>query len=289
MPDTVGDTRFPRGQVLPSQPPRHWVQQKDRYLRLLLAGDIEQITGRRLVVYFSDRSSEYGGISDDDVVDLCDALNDARGAPVDLLIETNGGLVDAADSLVSMITQTAPDLRVVIPNAAKSCGTLVALCAREIVMGAPSELGPIEPQLGGAPTTLLMDAKFEKTDFVSHWLGSQAYRHMEQIAKRLLTDVVLKGQPDKIDQTLKALVSRDQYHSHGSVINHRDAQKLGLNVTYLPPSDVLWQRIWLLFCMYAEDCRIRGLSKIFESRDFTRQRTPPPASEASVRKPPENL
>ena len=32
-----------------------WVQQKDRYLRQLLIRDIEDQTGRRLIVYFANR------------------------------------------------------------------------------------------------------------------------------------------------------------------------------------------------------------------------------------------
>lgn len=277
MSDNSDDRQFPGGLDMPSQPARHWAQQKDRYLRLLLARDIGRMTQRHLVVYFADRFADRAEINEVDVADLYEALSEARGRPVDLMIETNGGFVDAADSLVSMITETAPDLRVIVPNAAKSCGTLIALCARQIVMGAPSELGPIEPHVADWPSTLLMNKRMKLKDFQGHWFGKQAYRHMEQIAKRLLTNVTLKDQPDKVDATLKALLSRDKFHSHGSAINHRDATELGLNIEYLPPGDDLWQRIWLLYCMYDEDCRIRGLTKIIESENFTRQRTPLPA------------
>ncbi len=279
MNDNSNELPFPRGKALPRQPARHWAQQKDRYIRRLLAEDIEQTTQRQLVVYFSDRFSDHAEINEVDVADLYDALSEAGSKPVDLMIETNGGFVDAADSLVSMITAAAPDLRVIVPNAAKSCGTLIALCAKSIVMGAPSELGPIEPHVGGWPSTLLMDPQTRTTDFERHWFGQQAYQHMEHIAKQLLTNLTLKDQPEKIDTTLNALLSRDHFHSHGSVINHRDAQALGLNVEYLRPDNDLWQRIWLLYCMYDEDCRSRGLTKIVESRNFTRQRTPLPVED----------
>src|SRR5947209_11249475 len=47
--------KFPRSTDLPVQSPLFWVEQKDRYLRQLLIRDLEELTGRRLVVYFANR------------------------------------------------------------------------------------------------------------------------------------------------------------------------------------------------------------------------------------------
>jgi hypothetical protein len=47
---------FPRSKRLPPQSPLYWVEQKDRYLRQLLIRDIEEITGRRLCVYYANRA-----------------------------------------------------------------------------------------------------------------------------------------------------------------------------------------------------------------------------------------
>src|SRR5271170_5145178 len=58
--------RFPRSTDLPSQSPLFWVEQKDRYLRQLLIRDIEEITGRRLLVYFANRYRNEAGIDDAD-------------------------------------------------------------------------------------------------------------------------------------------------------------------------------------------------------------------------------
>ena len=54
--------------------------------------------------------------------------------------------------------------------------------------------------------------------------------------------------------------------SHGSVIDHVEAASLGLSIEYLKPEDPIWQRVWLLFCMYEHDCRRAGYLKIFEGR-----------------------
>jgi hypothetical protein len=63
---------------------------------------------------------------------------------------------------------------------------------------------------------------------------------------------------------VQALASRQQYPSHGSVIDADEAARLGLSVTKLGPNDELWQRLWLLRCMYAHDARRAGALKIFE-------------------------
>lgn len=72
---------FPRGSELPSQSPLFWVQQKDRYLRQLLIQDIEEKTGRRLVVYFANRFVENSDIDNGDIAQLNEALEDVAGEP----------------------------------------------------------------------------------------------------------------------------------------------------------------------------------------------------------------
>ena len=43
------------------------------------------------------------------------------------------------------------DIRVIVPQLAMSCGTMIALAAKQVVMGKHSSLGPIDPQIGGIP------------------------------------------------------------------------------------------------------------------------------------------
>ena len=73
-------------------------------------------------------------------------------------------------------------------------------------------------------------------------------------------------QNDFFDSIGQKLSSRDVYYSHGSVINHAEASALGLEVKYLPPGDKIWERIWLLYCMYDHDCRKSRYLKVFEGR-----------------------
>ncbi|MEW9305455.1 SDH family Clp fold serine proteinase [Labrys neptuniae] len=256
-----------------------WVQQKDRYLRQLLIRDIEEITGRRLIVYFANRYLP-SDIDPRDVAIMPEILHDLHGAPTDLFLETTGGFTDATEGLVSLITNTISDLRVIVPNAAKSNGTLLCLAARSIMMGGASELGPIEPHLNGIPSTILNTPEIAAQNFPLHMSGRFALNQTRALATTLLQRGMMKNaNPAAIDAAVAALSSREKYHSHGSVIDYREAKALGLEVEYLPPEEELWQRIWLLYSMYDFDSRQNGYVKVFEGRaSSTAVAAPPNAS-----------
>ena len=83
----------------------------------------------------------------------------------------------------------------------------------------------------------------------------------------MLTAGMMKGRtPADIEATVRALGTRETYFSHGSAIDHREATALGLRVKYLPTGDELWERIWLLYCMYDYDLLRDGNLKVFEGR-----------------------
>ena len=269
--------QFPRSSSIPSQSPIFWVGQKDRYLRQLLIHDIEVLTGRRLLVYYANRflGAEINQRDCDYFVEL---FGDVNGAACDLFIETSGGNTDATEGLVLLLRSLAPDLRVIVPKAAKSNGTLLSLAAREIVMGPPSELGPIEPSLAGIPSSVLMEPQMAQQNFVLHKLGTFAYEHSKQIAFDLLSSGMMASQAsEEVQAAVDQLAGRHIYKSHGSVINHQEALKLGLNICYLPDGDEIWSRIWLLYCMYDYDSHRTGLQKIYEGRSRSTQIESPPA------------
>lgn len=273
------DERFPRTIDLPTQSPLFWVEQKDRYLRQILIRDIEEQTGRRLVVYFANRF-EKAQIDQRDCSFFAELFGDVGDNPVDLLLETSGGQTDATEALVKLLQNLTKDLRVIVANAAKSNGTLLGLAAKSIVMGAPSELGPIEPLVNGIPCSILLEQQIAKQNFALHKMGEYALNQTKKIAEYLLTNGMLK---DKTKQEVKDVVeklsSRQIYFSHGSVIDHVEAKQLGLAIEYFPPEDETWQRIWLLYCMYEHDCRKARYLKVFEgNKRSTAVAAPPPAS-----------
>ena len=166
-----------------------------------------------------------------------------------------------------MLRNLTPDLRVIVPNAAKSNGTLLSLAAAEIVMGPPSELGPIEPSLDGIPSSVLAAPEIAKQNFPLHKLGEFEHQYSKQVATELLSSGMMADRsPEDIEKVVEQLAGRSTYKSHGSVIDHEEATRLGLNVRYLSDGDELWDRIWLLYCLYDHDMHRSGLLKIYEGR-----------------------
>jgi hypothetical protein len=259
------EERFPRSDNLPAQSPLFWVEQKDRYLRQLLIRDIEECTKRRLVVYFANRY-ENAQIEPVDLKFMTELLGDLNKESFDLLIETGGGMTDATESVVKLITNLDLDFRVIVAHSAKSNGTLLCLAAKSIVMGVASELGPIEPLINNIPCSILVQPQTAASNFVLHKLGEFALQQTRTLATSLLTKGMMRDRPDDVPGVVQKLASRDVYFSHGSAIDHVEARSLGLKIEYLPPDDPTWQRIWLLYCMYEYDCRRTRLLKVFEGR-----------------------
>lgn len=268
---------FPRGTDLPTQSPLFWVQQKDRYLRQLLINDIEALTGRRLVAYFANRYVDNADINVGDIGNFQELLGDIDGAPTDLLLNTGGGQTDATEAIVSLIQATLKDFRVIVPHSAKSNGTMLCLAANEIVMGAPSELGPIDPSIGNAgPASILVDPVIAGQNFALHKLAVYAISQTKKLATSLLEGGMMKGRlSEEIADTVNKMSSRDHFFSHGSVIDHVEATALGLNVKYLGDDDELWKRVWLLYCMYSQDAQQAGAVKFFEGRARSTMILPP--------------
>lgn len=276
----MGDAHFPRTTELPAQSPVYWVGQKDRYLRQQLIRDIEAMTGRRLIVYFANRFAPGSDINDDDPIFVTELLSDiAAGDPVDLMIETNGGKTDSTEAIVSILVNRVKDLRVVVANAAKSNGTLIALASKEIVMGPSSELGPIDPHLNGIPCTVLSKPQVAASNFPLQQLAELGLKQTRKLATRLLKAGMLSALDDaQVEVVVNSLATRDTYFSHGSTIDHGEAASLGLNVTALAADDAIWQRIWLLYSMYDFDTRRDGYLKIFEGRARSTAVAQPPAA-----------
>jgi hypothetical protein len=261
--------QFPRTADAPQQSPKYWVKEKDRYLRQILIGDIEAITGRPLAVYFSQLDQE---INHTDPDDLSEILLGIKHTEVDLLIQTPGGNIDATEKIISILNYRFKHYRVIVPSWAKSAGTVIALSSNEIVLGVNSELGPIDPQMrtpqGYIPCEIL--ANDPQQPFHIKQMCTLTIERNRKMAKDLLKKGMMNGKSDAdIDDLVSKISTANSYKSHGAVINHDEANALGLAVRFLDYKDELWNRLWLLYCMYDYDSKAKNLGKIFEGRYFS--------------------
>ena len=269
------------GLPVPKQTPFFRAANRARYQRQELIGEIQKHTGRKLISYVAESAA----LTRDDVVPLMDLLHRIPvGSSIDFLLHTLGGDIDAADKIVRILQRRVgadAELRVVVPDCAKSAGTLIAIGADRIVMSDSSELGPIDPQIVtreasgntsqrpahayvdgydalvrkiDAPTSYedgkVTDAEkllLSKCDPAMLDLCRQALKRSRQLAEALLKKGMLRdGNWTKVAADL---TDNERWLSqHGAVIDSEDAQTMGLRVEYLAPSSELWQAYWRLYC-----------------------------------------
>lgn len=111
-------------------------------------------TGRNVIAYYSSfPSHDYGYssmVNEWDISGFMKAMtgiDTSRG--LDLIIQTPGGVPTAAEGIVEYLqAEFKGDIRVIVPCAAFSAGTLISCAAKTIIMGKHSFLGPVDPQLG---------------------------------------------------------------------------------------------------------------------------------------------
>lgn len=262
--------QFPRGATVPSQSPKYWVKEKDRYLRQLLIGDIEAQTQRPLVVYFAQLDQQ---INHTDPDDLSEILSGVSGNSADLFIQTPGGDVDATEKLIGILRQRLKSWRVIVPSWAKSAGTVVALSGETILLGVNSELGPIDPQFrdgnGMNIPCEILSADPSQPHHIRQIAGLAVAR-MRQLALSILQKGMMSSKKEEeIQDVLAKISSTNGYKSHGAVIDYNEAEILGLSVQFLAPDDELWKRIWLLYCMYDYDTKAHAIGRLVEGGKFS--------------------
>jgi serine dehydrogenase proteinase len=275
--DTVPRRAAKEKSELPQQTPLFHALEQPRYSRQTQIRDIETVTGRRLICYIAGPAAVLSGF---DVPPFVDLLNDVNaGDGLDLLLHTYGGDIDQAERIVLLcrkIVGAKGSFRVVVPDSAKSAGTLIAVGADEIVMGPSSELGPIDPQIEittangermTRPAQSFLDGLQEIVQQVGTGQLSSAYfplldkldpalidfckkalARSQTLAERFLSTYSLRGDPKKAAAIAAELINVNKYLSHGALIDAGEAQKLGLKVKEYALGDPLWQRYWRLYC-----------------------------------------
>jgi hypothetical protein len=110
-------------------------------------------TGRATIIYYSGflDHPEFPisslGVSLQDVSGFMEACSNADERQLDLFLHSPGGDADAADQVCAYLRPQFDHIRAIVPLAAMSAATMMALAADEVLMGTHSQLGPIDPQL----------------------------------------------------------------------------------------------------------------------------------------------
>jgi len=253
--------------------------------RLTLYRELEERRGRPLIVYVTSNRQGYnaaGIIAGDSVGEVVRQLHalPAGAKALDLLIISNGGDPTVAWRIVSLIRERVPRFSVLVPEAAFSAATLIALGADEIVMHPHGNLGPVDPQIvtvkqreqgASQPISFGSEDLAAFLTFARKEVGLTRQEQLLEVFKLYCADVgavqigvaarssqlmmslgdqLLKLHMRKRGESQKAhaitvALSKKFYH-HGYPLSRKEAKQIGLKVTK-PPADVedlLW-RLWL--------------------------------------------
>lgn len=117
---------------------------------------LHQHTNRNVIAYYSGFLSKpdiQSEINDEDKNGFMMAVHRLdRTKGLDLILHTPGGSITATQSIVHYLHQMfGEDIRAIVPQIAMSAGTMIACSCKEIWMAKHSNLGPIDPHLGGIP------------------------------------------------------------------------------------------------------------------------------------------
>ena len=98
--------------ALPPQTPLFHAVNRDRYERQSIIRNIENHTGRRLIVYIANLTHPLNQITREDVPPFSELIASLENdCEVDLMIQSPGGDPNAAETLVNMLLSKSRHLR----------------------------------------------------------------------------------------------------------------------------------------------------------------------------------
>jgi hypothetical protein len=210
------------------------------------------------------------------------------------MLHTVGGDVEAAEKSIMLIREKvgSAKFRVIVPDFAKSAGTLMAIGADEIVMSDTSELGPIDPQVILADNngnrlrhsaqnyldaykSYSDDLKKDPEDVAARIMISKLdpatvkmYEAVMTRTRKIAEDQLKRGmfkEEGNWSQAASILIDTSVWPSHAQMISWKDAAdpKIGLKIIYLDPKSDEWQKYWQLYCL--QKLAVSDRQKLFES------------------------
>ena len=161
--------------------------------------------------------------------------------PLDIVLQTPGGLVLAALQIARAVHHHRGKVTVFVPHYAMSGGTLIALAADEIVMSRHAVLGPVDPQLGQFPAASLLRvvsmkpiAEVDDQTLILADVGEKAVKQVRDSVGELLA----RSQPAEKSAQLAELMSTGRW-THDYAITLDEARRLGLKVRDDMPVEVM--------------------------------------------------
>lgn len=242
----------------PQQNPLDTVRRK--YLK-----KVSELTDRNVIAYYSGWLQKPGApdtaVNDKDKSGFMLAINKLdKIKGLDLILHTPGGDIAATESLVDYLySMFDKNIRVIVPQISMSAGTMIALSAKEIMMGKHSNLGPIDPQMGGLACQAVLDEFKQAKEDIKHnphsaalwqviiskyhptFLGAckQAIEWSEKMVSKWLEENMCKDQTEKVKEILKTFSDHRKQKSHARHISKKECEEVGLKIVTLEETQEL--------------------------------------------------
>lgn len=277
-------------------------------IRLKYLQRLHRLSNRAVIAYSSgwlnyDQAVPALGVDGTDVhamMEVCHGVKDRR---LDLILHSPGGSAQAAEQIMEYLRSQFDHIRAIVPLQAKSAATMMALGADEIVMGAHSELGPIDPQIviptpegqRFAPAhALLRDFKQAKeecaqdvnvlpawTPILRSYVGLLEFcrqqislsidivagwmdRYMLQHRAYGFSDEQRRAKAREIAEYFGSEASYERFRTHSRPVRIGELQRLGMRVTPLEDNDDLQDIVLSIY--HATDMTVRPpIAKIVEN------------------------
>jgi ATP-dependent protease ClpP protease subunit len=252
---------------------------------------IFDLTGRNTIAYYSGwlqkPQARDTAVSDKDKSGFMLTINKLdRSKGLDLILHTPGGDIAATESLVDYLyAMFNKDIRVIVPQISMSAGTMIALASKEIMMGKHSNLGPIDPQIGGLPAQAIID-EFERAkkdvrvnpSSAALWqviIGKynptlliaceQAMEWSEEIVSKWLEYNMCNGDKDKVKKIVTKFSSHKIQKSHSRHISIKDCKDVGLNIVDLEAEQDLQDAILTTHHVFMHTFSVTSAVKLVEN------------------------
>lgn len=236
---------------------------RNKYLKKLA-----DFTGRDTIIYATrwttgDVPVNVISLNDEDIHAFMEAVAGLKGDSLDLILHTGGGSAEATDAIVSYLRQKYPrDIRIIIPQAAMSAGTMLACAANIIVMGKQSSIGPIDPQfilqtqvgIQSIPAQAILE-QFEKAQLdcrenpknLNSWLPmlsqygpallvrcQEQIRFGQELVENWLKEFMFSGEETDLPRAIAEYLSQHtNFLTHGKHISIGKAAEIGLKIQAL--------------------------------------------------------
>ncbi len=194
-----------------------------------------------------------------------------RGERLDLVLSSYGGTVASARQAALLLREFTDRLTILVPQRARSAGTLLCLAADGLVLSGFAELGPLDANMGatesqapGVPGTLSSEDIRAFPSMARDWFGVQrpedglqllamlsqrifpaslaTFYRLDKLIRQVADELLSFQLPDERERAriVEQLVAG--YHAHDYVLTRRDVRRLGLRTVEPDPDEeeLLW-------------------------------------------------